>query len=475
MTNVIWWLRRDLRLHDNHALRAALESGTNVLPVFILDDHLWKGKFYCHQRAAFLLANLEILDRQLQKLGSRLVIRSGQPLEQLQTLAMDFYAEAIFAEADFTPYARQRDTQIAQNLPLKLVGGSLVVHPEKILKNDNTPYRVYTPFMRRWKAFIGEHPVTPFPAPRHIPTITNIPSDPLPFFQYSASRTGFPAGENEARNRLDKFTVDDISVVYGYAQNRNFPGQEVTSRLSPYLHLGILSPRLAVQQATQAFNQAETPSHRDSAETWLNELIWREFFGYILYHFPQATRGAFRKQYRNIPWTNDLADFEAWKSGKTGFPLVDAGMRQLAATGWMHNRLRMITASFLVKNLLINWQWGESWFMQNLLDGDIASNNGGWQWVAGTGTDAAPYFRVFNPITQSQKFDPNGTYIRRWVPELRTVLDAYIHTPWKMDTRTQEKANLRLGKDYPLPIIDLAFSRQRAIETYKQTGASIKN
>ncbi|MCB2179716.1 DNA photolyase family protein [bacterium] len=474
MTNAIWWLRRDLRLHDNSALQAALKSSSNILPVFILDPNLWQGKFFSPQRADFLLSNLQTLDQQLQKIGSHLVIRRGRPLEQLRNLIREFNAQTIFAETDFTPYACQRDAQIARQLPLKLVGGTLAIHPEEILKADGQPYQVYTPFMRRWKAHLAQSRFTTTPPPDHIRTQTNITSDLLPPLKNAANLHDFPSGETEALQRLEKFTLEKTAPIHDYAQTRDFPDLSGTSQLSPYLHLGIISPRLPIQRAIQTMHAANSTRQKDSAETWLNELIWREFYTYILYHFPSARKHAFHPQYREIPWQNDPNDFSAWITGATGYPLVDAGMRQLAFTGWMHNRLRMVTASFLVKNLLIDWQWGESWFMQNLLDGDIASNNGGWQWVAGTGTDAAPYFRIFNPISQSRKFDPDGAFIRKWVPELRNVPNKYIHTPWEMDTATQQQAHLRMGEDYPLPIIDLAFSRQRAIEAYQSSKNSIK-
>ncbi len=475
MANVIWWIRRDLRLSDNPALDAALSHGKQVIPLFILDPNLWEGKFFSAKRAAFLTANLERLDDSLKQRGSRLVVRSGRPAEVLQEMVSKHHIDHIFAEEDYTPYAQHRDSEIASQLPLELVGDSTVLHPNTVLKADGSPYIVYTPFMRQWKENPPPTPYQILPAPDHIPSPEDIPSDDLPRLDYDPQSTVFPPGEQEAFSRLDAFTGDYEAPIFLYGQDRDRPDLQGTSQLSPYIHFGILSMRQVVTAAYAALASARNSPQKKSAETWLNELIWREFFIYILYHFPSARTQAFREKYRGLPWANDEHDFEAWKAGKTGYPLVDAGMRQLAATGWMHNRVRMITASFLVKNLLIDWRWGESWFMQNLIDGDIAANNGGWQWVAGTGTDAAPYFRIFNPVTQSKKFDPEGAYIRRWVPELRQVPDEFIHTPWEMDANAEQNAGLVLGEGYPQPIIDLSFSRQRALDAYKLTPVDSQN
>ncbi len=246
--------------------------------------------------------------------------------------------------------------------------------------------------------------------------------------------------------------------IFTYAENRDRVDLDGTSSISPYLHFGLLGLRETVHKARQAILHWRDTESRKGAEVWLNELIWREFYIHILYHFPQVREGSFRAHYDRIRWVNDLADFDAWKAGETGYPVVDAGMRQLRQTGWMHNRARMIVASFLVKDLLIDWRWGERWFMENLLDGDLAANNGGWQWTAGVGTDAAPYFRIFNPILQSKKFDPNGDYICKWVPELAHLSAKDIHAPW------ERKVDLR---GYSQPIIDHKFARQRTLEAYK--------
>jgi deoxyribodipyrimidine photo-lyase len=265
---------------------------------------------------------------------------------------------------------------------------------------------------------------------------------------------------------LQAFTGGEQPPIFDYADQRNRMDLQGTSQLSPYLKFGMLSPRQAIIAAGSAIQDAPDAESRKGAETWLNELIWREFYISILYHFPFVLKSSFRESLRDIHWNNDRADFNAWCQGRTGYPIVDAAMRQLSQTGWMHNRARMIVASFLVKDLLIDWRWGEGWFMQHLVDGDPAANNGGWQWTAGTGTDAAPYFRIFNPILQSQKFDPAGEYIRRWVPEMAVLPDKYIHTPWQTPPELQKQLGCVIGKDYPPPIIDHSFARNRTLVAY---------
>jgi deoxyribodipyrimidine photo-lyase len=416
----IWWIRRDLRLSDNAALHAALEAGS-VIPTFIIDPAFSRSS---SRRKDFLYEGLHTLDKELRARGSYLLIRSGRPFDSLKNLLAETEAEGIFAEEDFTPYARKRDEKIARSLPLDLIHGQTVHHPASILKSNKKPYTVYTPYSKVWKSKLPAK-ITLLPAPEQISTPAGIPGEPLPKYRISPL---FPAGEQEALVRLEEFLHQRI---YAYSENRNRMDLEGTSALSPYLRFGMLGLRQAVYSAQQALIGAKNEAHRRSAETWLNELIWREFYIQILYHFPQVSRTAFNPSLANIPWRNDEAEFEAWKEGRTGVPIVDAAMRQLKEIGWMHNRARMIVASYLVKDLLIDWRWGEAWFMENLLDGDLAANNGGWQWTAGTGTDAAPYFRIFNPVLQSAKFDPNGDYIREWVPQLRNV-DAWdIHAPWE--------------------------------------------
>jgi deoxyribodipyrimidine photo-lyase len=278
----------------------------------------------------------------------------------------------------------------------------------------------------------------------------------------------FLPGEAEAQRRLATFGQGEKAPVFRYAGGRNRMDLAGTSGLSPYLRFGMVSARQAAATARGALEHAPNAEARKGAETWLNELIWREFYLTILYHFPQVRGASFRPEYDQIAWVNDEAAFAAWQEGRTGYPVVDAAMRQLKESGWMHNRARMIVASFLVKDLLIDWRWGERWFMQHLVDGDPGANNGGWQWTAGTGTDAAPYFRIFNPVLQSEKYDPDGEYIRQWVPELADVPHKFIHAPWEMPTEVQKEAGCLIGRDYPEPIIDHKQARERTLAAYGQ-------
>ena len=449
---VLWWLRRDLRLEDNPALRQALNGERRVVPVFILDPYLLARP--AEKRQSFLFAGLRALDADLRARGSRLVVRQGPPLEVLTQLTAESGAGAVYAEEDVSPYARRRDAQVAAALTLRSVTGATVFPAAQVRKADGSPYTVFTPYSKAWKAL--PFPGAPQPAPARLPAVpdalTSLPIPPTP------APAEFPVGEAEAERRLQAFLDGRMAA---YAEQRDRMDLEGTSALSPYLRFGMLSARKAAWAALEAARLAPDPQARRGAETWLNELIWREFYHAILYAFPFVLHTAFNASLRGVPWRNAPAELEAWRAGRTGYPVVDAAMRQLAATGWMHNRARMIVASFLTKDLLINWQAGERWFMHTLVDGDPAANNGGWQWAAGTGTDAAPYFRIFNPSLQSAKFDPQGVYIRRWLPELaRASLDG-LHDPNRLTPAERRAAN------YPTPIVDHAAARERALRLYR--------
>ena len=482
MTKALWWIRRDLRLADNQTLATALSQADHIYPIFILDPNLLESAYVGQKRLAFLFDGLRHLSAQLKAKGSYLTVRHGDVRTELKTLLSETGADAIYAQEDVSPYARRRDSHIAESLPLRLIPGLTVRHPTAVLKADGKPYTVFTPYSRTWKKQPLPQPKDLLPVPERIPTPQGLRSLPIPTEPSLPDTVPFPASEAEAQKRLQNFTgqlqaqlhlVSKTSKkqqkpIYSCAEGRDRPDLDGTSCLSPYLRFGMLSARQAVVAAIEAADKASNHPAADSAAVWLNELIWREFYMAILYHFPRVRGYSFREKYDRLPWLNDEADFSAWCQGQTGYPIVDAAMRQLVESGWMHNRTRMIVASFLVKHLLIDWRWGERFFMTHLVDGDPAANNGGWQWTAGTGTDAAPYFRVFNPTRQGQKFDPEGEYVRRWVPELAQLPAKFSHTPWQMPTQLQQKVNCLIGRDYPQPIVDHKSARQRALEAYNQ-------
>ena len=455
----IWWIRRDLRLVDNEALTAAINQAERVIPVFILDPVLLTGPTASTRRTAFLLDGLRALDDSLRARGSRLILRRGRPSEELSRLVTETGATAVFAEEDYSGYARRRDAIVAAALPLVFAGSTAIRPPGLVLKPDGSPYTVFTPFSRAWQAVSSLGVSDLQPVPDRLPDPGHVSGEPIPDVPLASDL--FPAGEAEAQRRLERFMAERSDE---YADSRHRMDLDGTSRLSPYLRFGMLSPRAAAA-AAQAAQLAAAETAKGPA-TWLSELIWRDFYIHILYHFPHVSRESFRESLRDIPWRNDTAEFAAWREGRTGYPVVDAAMRQLLETGWMHNRARMIVASFLVKDLLIDWRWGEQWFMNHLIDGDPAANNGGWQWTAGTGTDAAPYFRVFNPVTQGLKFDPNGDYVRHWVPELAAIPAPAIHEPWRLGPLEQRAAGCVIGRDYPAPIVDHAMARERSLAAY---------
>lgn len=471
MSTALWWIRRDLRLKDNPALNAARTEFEHVIPIFAVDPILVGSAYTGEKRLAFLWQGLRSLDADLRQRGSYLVVRENAPFEVLSQLISQTDAKKIFAEADYSPYAQKRDEKISQELPVDFVSGPTLRHPDEVLKRDGSPYTVFSPFMRTWKSMNLPTPASILPAPERISTPENIANNKIPEAPIESTNSEFRPGEADAQLLLNDFTMAKDPPIFDYGDSRNRIDLEGTSQLSPYLRFGMISARQTVVSALTALSSAGDPNARKGAETWLNELIWREFYVSILYHFPFVLDRSFRPEYQNISWVNNEQDFQAWCEGRTGYPIIDAAMRQLVKTGWMHNRARMVVASFLVKDLLIDWRWGEKWFMQQLIDGDPASNNGGWQWTAGTGTDSAPYFRVFNPVLQSKKFDPKGKYIRNWVPELASIPGNYIHEPWKMPADLQKKYACKIGIDYPEPIIDHAWARERVLEVYRSAKA----
>ncbi len=432
MKTAIHWFRRDLRVTDNVALSEAARRAETVIPVFIFEDAFRTGPDVGAARLAFLLQSVESLRKNLFELGYALIVRCGKSEEILPQLCREAGAQAVFANKRYEPYAQRRDERVAGALLNIGVGfenfkDAVIWEEEEILTQAGKPYTVFTPYSKAWKA----RPIPP-PTPRlkrATSSQTLIASDPLPV---SPADAGYPltqtlptAGERAAAEQLRKFLS---GPVHEYANARNYPAVEGTSNLSPHLRVGTIGVRTILAELKKAGGKKAGAGN--GADVFLNELIWREFYLQVLHNFPQVTKGAFRPEYDRLAWSENREHFQAWCEGRTGYPIVDAAMRCLNATGMMHNRLRMIVAMFLTKDLLIHWQWGERYFMRQLVDGDMAANNGGWQWSAGTGTDAAPYFRIFNPVSQAEKFDADGEFVRRWIPELRDFMEGTIHQPW---------------------------------------------
>jgi deoxyribodipyrimidine photo-lyase len=446
---------------------AALGAAEGVVPVYVLDPRLLDGPRASANRTWFLLGTLRALARDLEALGAPLVVRTGRPEHVIPALAAEARADDVFASRDVSPFARRRDAAVADALAaagrrLRLGPGLLVAEPEEVHTTHGRPVTVFAPFARRWAAvprrtLVGAPPAIPS-LPRGVLATDRLPASPPP----TADAALLPVpGEPAARDRLAAWAAS--AALPGYAEGRNRLDDEGTSRLSADLKFGTLSP-------LEVLLVAEGPG--EGRRVFVSELCWREFYAHVLWHFPHVVRGAYRPAFDAIPWTDDPAGLAAWREGRTGYPVVDAAMRQLAASGWMHNRARMIAASFLAKDLLVDWRHGEAHFMAHLVDGDVAANNGGWQWVAGTGTDAAPYFRVFNPTAQGRRFDPDGSYVRHWVPELSGVPDAKIHEPWTMPAHVQAAAGCVIGRDYPAPLVDHAGARRRTLAAYAQSRSS---
>lgn len=477
MSPIIHWFRRDLRLSDNTALSAAArDSGSPVIPVFILDDRLLKGRFVGAARVRFMLESLRALDAALRERGSALIFRHGDPQHELLDLLKVSGAAGVYWNRDYSPYAIERDTKIKQALKdegytARSFKDAVIFEMDEVVKDDGTPYTVFTPYARRWQQRRAETGIyiTDIPDLHRqrstLPTAQPIPE--LHDLGLHTDQQAIPGGEQHGQQLLSDFVdLRRNHAIADYEQERNHPGLPSTSRLSAHLRLGTVSPRVCMNAALETEQRAGNPAAAAGAQSWGNELVWREFYVQILYHFPHVLRGTFRREYDALQWENDTDLFTAWCAGRTGYPIVDAAMRQLNTEAWMHNRSRMIVASFLTKDLLIDWRWGEQYFMRQLVDGDPAANNGGWQWAAGTGTDAQPYFRIFNPVSQGQKFDSDGDYVRRYVPELVRVPNRYIHEPWQMSADVERTAGVRIGTDYPHPIVDHKAQRERALELY---------
>ncbi|MGQ9806120.1 MAG: cryptochrome/photolyase family protein [Chlorobiales bacterium] len=474
MNRIIVWHRRDLRTHDNTALFNALKETTDIVPLFIFADDILKQRSdFSPACVKFMTESLKDLSVQYERIGGKLILRRGLFLDVLREVVRESDARAIYFNEDYEPAAKARDNKVIEafttlGLQVKAFKDQVLFAKQEILTKQGKPYTVFTPYKKAWLS--QAHLIsTPVPAPTYLSVMAINSLPPL-----SDDELGFPCtqtllvkgGSTHGNAALETFFSEKIRR---YKEARDFPALNGTSLLSAHLRFGTISVRDLVRRAFLLLEEAKNESEKIGIETFVSELIWRDFYFQILENFPVVEKESFQPLFRNLRWENRDEYFEAWKQGKTGFPIVDAAMRQLNQTGWMHNRLRMIVASFLTKDLLIDWRWGEQYFMQTLVDGDMAANNGGWQWSASTGTDAQPYFRIFNPASQSQKFDPKGTFIKSFVPELRNVPEKYIHAPYEILQKSpllSKEFGLELGKTYPFPIVDHAVQREKALAMF---------
>ena len=479
--NSLVWFRLDLRLADNPALAAAEECRGEVVPVFIWSpeaENAWPpgaaSRWWLHQ-------SLAALDANLRARGSRLILRRGPALETLRALVRETGAGAVFWNRRYEPDLIARDSKVrealrGEGMRLESFNAALLHEPWTIQNQSGKPFQVFTPF---WKNCLNQpEPDAPLPPPKRLPAPRtwpqSLPLDALelePRLSWADGwRSIWQPGEDGAEARLKQFVRRGLAV---YTGQRDFPGQAGTSRLSPHLHFGELSPR-------QVWHTLRQQAEMQGLKAWrqlqfVTELGWREFAHHLLFHFPRTPEEPLRPEFKQFPWQTGAARLKVWQRGRTGYPIVDAGMRELWATGWMHNRVRMIVASFLVKDLLLSWQEGACWFWDTLVDADLAQNTLGWQWSAGCGADAAPYFRVFNPVSQGGKFDPRGEYVRQWCPELAPLPDEWLHEPWQAPAEVLARANLKLGRDYPAPMVDHAQARRLALDAWERLKAGRGN
>lgn len=476
MTTIVWF-RRDLRVSDHGPLTDACARGEAVVPVFV---HAPDAEPWATGAASrvWLHHSLAALGRDLAARGTPLVLRAGHPHDVLVELARETGATALAFNRRPEPAERELEAALAARLGAKLEllahDDALLVPPARLRTGDGQPYRVFTPFWKRLREVYAPAPVRAAPRRLRAPAVavTGLPLDALGLLPRIRWDQGVVAhwtiGEAGARARLDAFVADGAAA---YGERRDFPGVDGVSRLSPHLHFGEVSPRQvwhAVAAAAAAKGQLSIP---ETMLGWVRQLAWREFAQHLLHHFPGTPDAPLRAEFADFPWRDDPAGYARWTRGETGYPIVDAGMRELWQTGWMHNRVRMIVASFLTKDLGVHWREGARWFWDTLVDADLGNNTLGWQWTAGCGADAAPYFRVFNPVLQSAKFDPQGHYLRRWLPALAALPDADLHAPWQAAPLTLAAAGVRLGADYPAPMLDHGRARTAALERLKRLGS----
>lgn len=469
-TTALLWYRRDLRVADHPALALAVREYERVIPVFVLDDALLHGRFASSPRTAFMLGCLRSLDTALRDCGSGLVVRHGPPERELVALARETRAQGVLWTSDVAPYARARDRAVTialgdAGVRARPQGGAYVVDVSKPRTQGGKPFTVFSPFHRRWSDLERR---AIHRAPAALPALPGaLRKGRLPALQalgigddVSLPEQGCEPGEPAARAALARWLGGPIDA---YGDTHDLVAQDGTSGLSAYLRWGCVSAAECEQRAARRGGSG--------ASAWTRQLAWRDFFAHVLLTHPGNARREFQTRYRDLEWVDDDESLDAWRAGQTGYPLVDAGMRQLARTGWMHNRARLVVGSFLTKDLHLDWRLGEAHFQSLLLDGEPAQNNGNWQWVSSVGVDPAPYFRrIFNPTLQQRKFDPDGVYVRRWVPELRDVPGAKLAEPWTMSDDEQAAARCVIGRDYPAPIVEHARERLRAVERFQAAG-----
>lgn len=464
----IVWFRRDMRLRDNGALFEASERGAPILPVYIDDREEAGGasKWWRHH-------SLAALSKDLGKHRSRLIIRRGDPLKELRRLIEESGAVRVFWNRLYEPRTIPRDKQIKETLEedgleVRSFPGYLLFEPHQVSNKQGAPYKVFTPFWRE----ICSRDVPPQPLP--LPTLRTMKKWPeslalsdlnlLPGIDWAAGlRKAWKPGEEGAHEHFMQFIQQGLGE---YDEMRDRPDIPGTSRLSPHLHFGEITPRTIWHQVQRHI--LANLNQKKSSNAFLRQVGWREFSHHLLYHFPHTVDKPLRKEFSAFPWSSSKKQLKAWQAGQTGYPIVDAGMRELWETGWMHNRVRMIVASFLVKDLMVRWQRGAEWFWDTLVDADLANNTMGWQWTAGCGADAAPYFRIFNPVLQGKRFDPDGAYIRRWVPEIASLPNKHLHAPWEAPKEVLKKAALELDRDYPRPIVNHQEARDEALAAYNR-------
>jgi len=474
--SALMWFRRDLRCADNAALHAALKSARRVYCAFVYDTEILDAlPSRADRRVEFIWQSVAELGRELAARGGGLIALHGSARSAIPGLADTLGVHAVYANHDYEPEAAARDAAVAQ--ALKRAGiefltrkDQVIFERNEILTQGGTPFSVFTPYKNAWLKkvdpfFLKAYAVEPYAGNLARPPDQWPPPSlaDLGFSVTNLRALGIAGGATAAQELFRDFQPR----MARYRETRNFPAQKGPSYLSVHLRFGTISIRQLARAAWQAMREGGG----DGAATWLAELIWRDFYFMILHHHPRVVSQAFKPAYDAIRWPNDAALFAAWCSGRTGYPIVDAAMRQINQTGYMHNRLRMIAASFLVKDLLVDWRWGERYFADHLNDFDLAANNGGWQWAASTGCDAQPYFRIFNPVTQSEKFDPGGAFIRKYVPELTRCTGRSLHAPWTMSPEEQRAAGVVIGRDYPAPVVDHAAARARALELFKSVKA----